>query len=124
MYTSIWRRVIPRHFLEIYRNFQKDLEIFIARKLHLFANKCKNIFPFSIRKVGNRMITTVYSRLSLIGTLLIGTIFLSEPILKSNNRISIQIYNCYRNPRFIGTKMTGPEGFGLTRGYCIINSII
>ena len=46
-------------FIEIFGNFQKDLEIVIARKLHLFANKCNNIFPFPIRKVGNRMITTV-----------------------------------------------------------------
>ena len=66
---------------------------------------------------------TWYSRLSLIGTPLIGTICLSEPILKSHNRIFIQIYartTVNRNPRFIGIKLTGPEGFRLTRGYCIM----
>ena len=40
-----------------------------------------------------------YSRLSLIGTLLIRTICFSEPILTSNNRIFIRIYYCLSKPK-------------------------
>ena len=61
-----------------------------------------------------------YSRLSLIGTLLIGTICLSEPLLKSQIVYLYKFTTVNRNLRFIGTKKTGPEGFRLTRVYCIL----